>query len=186
MQKAEKTEIKTYRLGGRTYEQRPLVLGQIRQLEEQLKDIPWTTALTASDLLRLFGALLPQLAAIVLRPRVPWPLSLMYEPKRKNVPRLARRLATELDLTTSYEVVADFFVCNPVQSFLGRLTGVLSETGALQTKTAPNKPASSSPEATSPSATLSCGDTPRPSAAPTSATDNATSFSAKPFCTSSE
>ena len=174
------TCVKTYRLGGRVYEQRPLVLGQIRQLEELLQDIPWETTAGAADLLRLLGDKLPLAAAVVLRPKRPWPLCLLYEPRRKNLRRLARRLAYDLDLAAGYQVVADFFVCNPVRSFLLRLTGVLQETGAMPPATASPRSASSSPAATSPGATPCSGDAPRPTADPTCDTGSGTSSCARP------
>lgn len=183
------SEIKTYKLGGRTYEQWPLVLGQLDQLDKLLKEVDWDKAASASDLLRLLGEQLPLAAAVVLRPKRPWPLCLLYEPKRKNLRRLAKRLAFDLDLTTSYQVVADFFTCNPVQSFLGQLTGVMQETGALPKTQAPpkdSKPsASCSAEATSASEEASGGESPRPNTAPTCASGSATTCSAKPSSPSS-
>ena len=174
------TCVKTYRLGGRVYEQRPLVLGQIRQLEELLQDIPWETTAGAADLLRLLGDKLPLAAAVVLRPKRPWPLCLLYEPRRKNIRRLAGRLAYDLDLAAGYQVVADFFVCNPVRSFLLRLTGVLQETGAMPPATASPSSAPCSPAATSPGATPCSGDAPRPTADPTCDTGSGTSSCARP------
>ena len=180
----ETITVKTYEIGGRTYEQRPLVLGQIRQLEQLLADVPWDKAVSAAEMLRLLGDRLPLAAAIVLRPKRPWPLRLLYEPRRKNIRRLAARLTHELDLTIAYQVVADFFTCNPVRSFLARLAGVLQETGAVPT-TVSKPPASCSAAPTSPSSTPCCGDAPLQNASPISASGSATCSTAKPSSPSS-
>ncbi len=156
--------VKTYIIGGKRYEQRPLVLGQLRQLEQLAADIPWQQEMSAEALLNLLADRLPRAAAVVLRPQRPWPLRLLYEPRRKNLQRLAARLADDLDLVTVCQVFRDFFICNPVQSLFQGLAGVLPQTAA--TAAASTASASTSPPATSPDVTPFCGDTPLPSAGP--------------------
>lgn len=142
--------MKEYVIGGKKYTQSQLVLGQYRQLLDVIEGVK--LAGNATDLMATLGDKVPFAAAIVLTPVKPWPWSLLYTPQRKNVARLAKRLSNSLDVDTSFEVMADFFTCNPVQRMMETLAGSIQRNGL-------NQPASTSPAETSPKEEKSSGAT---------------------------
>jgi hypothetical protein len=115
--------MKRYNLGGQKYTQQPLVLGQYKQLLDVLGGVKLGGS--AVEIMTTLGDKVPLAAAIVLQPVKPWPLSLLCTPQRKNIHKLAKRLSHTLDVDASFEVMADFFDCNPVQTAMERLAGVI-------------------------------------------------------------
>ena len=115
--------MKKYTLGGQEYVQKPLVLGQYKQLLGVLGGVQLGGS--AIEIIATLGDKVPLAAAIVLQPVKRWPLSLLYTPQRKNIKRLAVKLSSLLDVDTAMEVMADFFDCNPVQQSMERLAGVM-------------------------------------------------------------
>lgn len=136
--------VKRYRIGGRLYEQRPLVLAEFGQLCGVLQGMTLPTSAADVGGLLAMGDQLVLALAVVLRPKRPWPLSLLYTPRRKNLAKLAERLAVDIDAATVQEVVKDFFTCNPVASISDQLRG------AAGTTATPSKPSSSCSAAATP------------------------------------
>jgi len=138
--------MKKYTLGGQKYIQKPLVLGQYKQLLEVLGGVKLGGS--AVEIMATLGDKVPLAAAIVMQPVKPWPLSLLYTPQRKNIKRLAVKLSNILDVDTALEVMADFFDCNPVQQAMERLAGV------VQAQQEPEQDGSKPQSSTSPEETL--------------------------------
>lgn len=153
--------MKEYDINGRTFVQRPLVLGQDKQLLRVLDGIVLPEQLTLSSLLDALGERLCQAIAVVITEKG-------CSPRDKDVGKLADELEWSLDPLLALEIADDFFVLNPVSSLLeragrmiARLNGALAGLGTGSTRSS-----SSSPGATSPGATGSSGATPSPSAVP--------------------
>lgn len=162
-------KVRQYRIGGVVMEQRPLVLGQIRQLMEVLKGATIPAEAGAMELLAILGDRLPRALAVVLCPEGQQVLD-------KNLDELAGWLEFAMDADAAIRVVEDFFVCNPVVSLLDRLTGATGKLAAATAReearpeTGSSDSALSSPTATSPEETPSSGASPRKSARPGSTT----------------
>jgi hypothetical protein len=164
---------KTYELGTTTYVQRPLVLGQIRQLLEQLEGLTFDAAAGPAVLVATLGDRLPLCLAVVLTPEG-------ASPREKDLVALADEIEFAIAPEQVLEVVEDFFDCNPLASLLERAAGMLRsltarvgvEVKPAATAGAPGSTtsSSSSPAATSPGETGSSGASPSPSASPGSST----------------
>ncbi len=114
---ADKKEFK-YEIGGRVFIQRPLVLGQLKQLiDHVMKDliVPETDSLDPMMLLEILGDKLPLGLAIILTEEG-------KSPKDKNILQLGEDLYFEITAEQTMEVIADFFVCTPVTSLLSMFT----------------------------------------------------------------
>jgi hypothetical protein len=154
---------KKYEIGGTVYVQRPLVLGQIRQLSDVLGGVTLPGDATPAGVLLAVSERLPMALAVVLTPEG---VSL----RSKELKALAEEIEFSISSEQIVEVVEDFFDCNPVASVLQKLAGAM---GAVAGKTIPTAGAGStilsapSPEEISPGETKSCGDTPLTNADPT-------------------
>jgi hypothetical protein len=151
-----------YEIGGKKYFQKPIVLGQISQIESFLtkNNIPLGEGPEA--LIRFMGSKLSEGLAIVLQEEgVPL--------KDKDLSKLADDLAFTVDFETALKIVTDFFVCNPTNSILEKLGGAIGSIKRavmIRTILSENLSASSA-EATSQKETISSGDTPSQTANPT-------------------
>jgi hypothetical protein len=115
----------TYEISGKKYIQKPLVIGQFRQLFNLIKNtsIPYSSIDNASSLIALFGDNIHTLIAIVITEEG-------VKPKDKNVETLAEELEFELSPEDSFKVVEDFFDCNDLPYLLkkiGDLVGKVTE-----------------------------------------------------------
>ena len=176
-----------YKIGDKMYYQKPLVLGQIKQLEEFLKDFIIPGNFSVTTLMSMLGNKFPYALAVVLieegkslsdRFRLSnSPLAGVgnfgYEPIPEIMNQIALDIAINNNLETSVKVIEDFFVCNPTASIFQKLSGIISALGINQHcpplevvggGTGLMNSASSSPAETSPGETTSSGDTPLPSA----------------------
>ena len=145
-----------YKIGDKTYYQKPLVLGQIKQLEEFLKEFIIPGDLNVTTLMSIFGNKLPYALAIVLieegkslsdrfhlsanSPLVGaenlQPLrkgagvgSFGYEPIPEIMNQIALEIAVANNMETTIQVIDDFFVCNPTASVFQKLSGIISALG---------------------------------------------------------
>lgn len=145
-----------YVIGGRTFIQRPLVLGQIGQLIEVLKGIEITAGMGATDIVALLDDRLPEAIAVIL-------IEDGKKLKDKDIKALAEDLSETLDIKTAMEIVDRFFSSNPIASVLEKLTGTMK--GITRVVTGLRQPSSPSPEETLQEGTGSSGGTPskRPS-----------------------
>jgi len=149
---------KKYDIGGKSYVQKPLVLGQLRQLLAALKGVTIPTNVDSMGLVDALNDHLPAALAIVLIPEG-------FSPRDKDIEALAAEIEFAITPEQIFEVVEDFFVCNPLPSLLDRLgmaAGKIMEqmTAGMGSMTS----ASSLPAETLPAGTESSGGSPTESA----------------------
>lgn len=142
-----------YIIDGKTYIQKPLVLGQIRQLIGHLKGLEIKPGSSGVGIVFELGDQLPAALAIVL-------VEEGKSPKREmeEIKQFSEELEYLIDGDTTVMVVEDFFVCNPISSILERI-GRLKKFLTAKNPTGSKNPSSSSPEEISPKETPSSGDT---------------------------
>ena len=140
------------------------MLGQVRQICDLLQDVTIPGNADMAVIIGILGDGMPEALAIVLTPE--------GQPvKGKDIPALAEEIEFEITGEQIMQVIDDFFSCNPIASYLERLTGMLNAARKKVIKrTGLKKSASSSPEETSPKGMPSSGDTPPESASPGSDT----------------
>jgi hypothetical protein len=157
-----------YEIGGKKYFQKPLVLGQVQQLIEFLKGRKLPDDLSPFKVIEFLGDDLSEGVAIVLSEDG-------RHLKDKDIVSLTAEIKWSIKPETSFEVIRDFFECNPIASMLEKLTGKIREIvkvmfaglGPLARKaTGLEKPSPSSVKETSPKKTTSSGDLPQENASP--------------------
>lgn len=125
----------SYEIGGRKYFQRPLVLGQLRQLANLiLKDIvlPENIELTPQFILTELGDKVALALAIILNPEG-------ILPENKVLEEWEKVIEFNIEIETALQVVEDFFDCTQIfslpkklQETIGR---VVSKQATLSEKT---------------------------------------------------
>lgn len=158
----EKKEF-TYEIGGKRYVQRPLVLGQVRQLSELADGMALPESANVTEVVGLLGDKMFRALAVVLTEEG-------TSPGDKDIEKLADELEWAMEPEMAIEVVEDFFDCTPIASLLERIGGLLDRFATKVRETGSRKSASSSPTGTSPGETRSSGGSPPESASPTSST----------------
>lgn len=140
-----------YAIGDKTYFQKPLVLGQIMQLLDLLKDVSIPKNASILTIINSLGDRLPNALAIVL---IPEGISL----KDKDIDQLAKEIKFSISPEITITAVEDFFDCNPIASLLERFSGLMVNLKKKIILTGLKISASSSPEETSQKETISSGD----------------------------
>jgi hypothetical protein len=153
-----------YLIGEKVYIQRPLVLGQIRQLLDVLKGLMIPKDINAFNMIDVFGDKLSGIFAIVLTPEG-------MQLKDKPLDELSREIEFSIEPEMSIEVVGNFFELNPIAYLLERLSGVMLTITGKMTKTGSKNSSASSPEAISPNVIQSSGDSPSENASLISSSD---------------
>ncbi|MBE0596852.1 MAG: hypothetical protein IH614_06270 [Desulfuromonadales bacterium] len=145
---------KQYEINAVKYEQRPLVLGQWRQLLAVIEGLE----IPAGDVQQVLAALaasqrLEQAAAVVLIPTG-------QQPREKDNAAIAAELEWSATVEDLAQVVADFFTCNLAPSNLERLTGIIDQVTMQirQAATGSKRAASTFAVETSPGVMPSCGE----------------------------
>ncbi len=108
----------TYEVNGKTYVQKPLVIGQVKQLLNALRGLEAPQGMTSVDLIELLGDKLPSIFAIVLTEQG-------TSPKDKDIASLAEEFSFDFPLETAIKVVEDFFGCNPTHLYLEKLVQMI-------------------------------------------------------------
>lgn len=107
-----------YVIGGKVYTMKPLVLGQVNQLINLIKDVNMPSESSVTNVIMALGDKLPKAIAIVL-----------HDPettlKNKNVEDVADTISFEMSPEQTLEIVDDFFDCIPISSILTKLTGTI-------------------------------------------------------------
>lgn len=106
---------KEYTIGGKTFVQRALVLGQIKQLAEVLTGVSVPVTANLTILISALGDRLPRAMAVVLTEKDKLP-------KDKNLDEETEFHIWNLDSQVLKEVVTDFFGVNPISFVLEKLT----------------------------------------------------------------
>lgn len=149
-----------YKINGKTYIQKPLVMGQIRQLMAILNGLAIPQKLTTAGLVALMGERLPQLFAIVLTEEG-------ATLKGKDIEVLAAELEFDTPMDIALQVVDDFFDCNQISLLLERLATTIGKaTGEINKATGSKTLSAPSAKEISPEGTTSSGDIPLESASP--------------------
>jgi hypothetical protein len=141
-----------YDIGGKKYIQRPLVLGQIRQLMRAIEGVRIPQDIDTIGLISALGDKLPIAIAIVLTDETPL--------KDKNIDSLASQIEFEISPETTMQVVEDFFACNPIASLLERISGMANKISETIKVTGLEISSASSAEETLQKETQSCGALP--------------------------
>lgn len=167
-------QVQTYVFRGKTFEQRPLVLAQWRQLQAELDGLEIEGGDdTAKELIAVLyscGRLDRVLAILLAEPGV--------LPRDKNLAILADELQNLMTPDDIAKVVIDFFDFNPANSVLSAMAGVIMAlTNCLQEAanqvtipTGSSIAASSSPEEILQKSSKSSGASPRKKPSPGSGT----------------
>lgn len=113
----------TYNIDGKKFIQKPLVLGQLRQLLSILKTVEIPGDANAVGLIDAFGDRLQEVLAVILTEEG---TSL----KDKNIAAVSEMLSFCMTPETALQAIEDFFTCNPVSSLLERLTGAMGKVAA--------------------------------------------------------
>ncbi len=135
-------EKKEYQIGGKTFIQRPLVLGQLKQIVELVAGLRIPAESDAAGVAAILaeGDLLSRGLAILL-----------CEPgkglKDKDLDALAEFMAENADFETTLGVVEDFFELTRPESVFAKLTALGAKIRAKTEGSAPSS--ASSPEGTS-------------------------------------
>jgi len=141
-----------YEIGGKVYTQRPLVLGQIGQLVDALRDFTLPARANAVDLAMALDDKLPGLLAIVLGVEgLPM--------QDKDITAMTEELRYSVPAETAIKMVDDFFVCNPIASLAEKTSGWMEIlTAWILAKYGSTTSSSCSAAETSPDGTQSNGD----------------------------
>jgi hypothetical protein len=147
--------MQEYTINDKTYVQKPLVLGQVRQLLRILDGVTFPEELSLSSLLDALGDRLYSALAVVITEKG-------CSPKDKDLEAMATDLEWAVEMETVLGIVADFFGLNPVSSILEKTGGMIGRLNQQMVALGPGsmKPSSSSPVETSQSETQSSGDIP--------------------------
>jgi len=113
----EKVEFK-YTIGERVFKQSQLVLGQIQQLQNLIKDVIIPEDVTVSQIIGILGDKLPLAIAIVLREANGAPL------KDKDYVALSNEISFDMTVEQTVEIIENFFDCNQISSLLKRVQGL--------------------------------------------------------------
>jgi uncharacterized protein YqgV (UPF0045/DUF77 family) len=129
-----------YTIGDITYYQKPLVIGQINQLIEILKDTNIPSNLNPLNIIVALGSKVPAVIAVLLHEKD-------KKLKDKDVTNLATTIEFDLKPETTLEVVGDFFDCNQISLLLEQMTNTVDK--AVKKVTGSKESQSSSQEETS-------------------------------------
>jgi hypothetical protein len=102
-----------YIINGKTYFQKPLVIGQVELLVKILEGRT-VNDLSASGLVLSFGGILPKVAAIILIPEG-------EKISERDIEAIETELRDELTVEAALEVAADFLSCNPISLIFEQL-----------------------------------------------------------------
>jgi len=149
-----------YEIGGRTFYQKPLVLGQVKQLVSVLKGLVLPYDLTINSLVLSLEDKIPQTIAILLSEE-----GVLL--KNKNVDEIQELVEENLDIAQTIKVIEDFFDCNPIASISEAVIGLSLKVKSNMTQaTSLTESSLSLLEETSPKEMTSPGDTPLKNANP--------------------
>lgn len=157
-----------YEIDGKSYVQRALVLGQVRQLMTEMQGLAINPAAGSAGMIAALASSgqLERVLAVALNPEG-------VDLRAKDIDALAKELEFGITPEQIVQVVEDFFDCNPTASLLEKLIGTMgkiSQSLPAGMRTGSNLLFASLPTGTSLDETPSSGDSPPGSADPTSGT----------------
>lgn len=119
-----------YEIGGKTYVQKPLVWGQVKQLTNLLKDVEFSADATPITLIGVIGDKMGDVLAVVLTEKD-------KHVKDKNVKELAEELSFEVSPELVIRVIEDFFDCNPTGLYLEKIANLFGKVTEQAEKSIP-------------------------------------------------
>jgi len=132
----------TYQTIEKTYIQRPLVMGQVRQLVNLLKGMTIPSDVKPFQLVELLGdELYPVIAVVITAPG-----KRLHE---KDIDALAAELEFALTPEQVLTIIDDFFACNPIVSLLEKLSGMMIKLRTMMQDGSTNASSPSLPETSS-------------------------------------
>ncbi|GAB63105.1 MAG: hypothetical protein DWB56_06715 [Candidatus Jettenia sp.] len=141
--------MKTYTIGSKTYVQRPLVLGQVKQLMDIIRGVVIPQVITIPALIDMFGDRLSLALAVVITEE--------GKPvKDKDIEMAAMEIEYEIMPEQILEIIDDFFFINQIALLFQRVITVIK--GIQDRMTGLSRCASSSVKETSPGGMPSSGD----------------------------
>lgn len=108
---------KSYTIGNKTYIQKPLVFGQLKQLISLLQGLKIPDALDIFQLIDILDNKIHKAVAIVLTEEG---TSL----RDKDIEKVEKEIEYEIDINTIAKVIEDFFELTPISSLLERIGGL--------------------------------------------------------------
>ncbi len=108
---------KSYTIGNKTYIQKPLVFGQLKQLISLLQNLKIPDTLDIFQLIHILDVKIHKALAIVLIEEG----TLLRD---KDIEKVAEEIEYEIDLETITKVIEDFFELTPISSLLERIVGL--------------------------------------------------------------
>jgi hypothetical protein len=154
-----------YVIGDKTYVQKPLVLGQIKQLTKVLKGIQWPKILDISEIINAVIDVVPEALSIVL---IEKGKESIQDLKTRDLKLTQEDFEYAVDTVTLMRVVDHFLSCNPINSLWRMMRNVISTTYTAPALTEETQveatglidTSSTLPEETSQEETQSSGGTP--------------------------
>lgn len=107
-------EEKKYVVGGKSFVQRKLVWGQAKQLIREIEGVELPSAFSPKDVLKVLESRIPKLITIVLIPEG-------ESARTKKNEEMLEFFEWEMSLEQTMEIIEDFFVCNPIPSWLDKV-----------------------------------------------------------------
>lgn len=113
-------EEKVYEIGGRKFVQRKVVWGQAKQIIKEIEGVELPSEFTPKDVLKVLESRLPRLVSIVLIPEG-------ESARTKKNDEMLEFFEWEMSLEQTMEIIEDFFVCNPIPSWLDKVGAGMSK-----------------------------------------------------------
>ena len=115
-------EEKKYQINNKTYIQRPLVLGQVRQLLSCLKGVELPESLNPLTIATALGDRLARTLMVLI-------FEEGKSPKRtdKELSELAEEIEFQMALEIVMEIIVDFFECTTVSALLNSLSRITGQ-----------------------------------------------------------
>lgn len=111
---------KKYTIGEKVYVQKPLVLAQLRQLTDILKDVVLPSDLTVGSLVISLGSNIAPAMAVVLTEEG-------TDIRKKNIEEVTSDLEFNMSPNQTLEVVEDFFVITDISSLIDRFNEMMEK-----------------------------------------------------------
>lgn len=107
--------MKKYVVGDKTFIQKAVVWGQVKQLIGEIEGVELPSDLTPQTVMTLLEEKLPRLIAIVLTVEG-------QSAKDKDIDELAEMFKWELGVDQVMEIIEDFFDCNPIPLWFEKIS----------------------------------------------------------------
>lgn len=111
---SEEKEVFEYTIGDSVYTQKKMTLGQVKQLNRLFGTVELPSNFTAITMFTSFSGKLSEFMGIVLCKKGSMLKDKVYQD-------LVDKLDEDADLDVGFEVVQDFFVCNPIATYFDQM-----------------------------------------------------------------